>query len=144
MPKEIIVPAGSPIQSVEEVDQPGKRVACAARSAYGLWLERNLHQAELVQVSGLDDSFDLFVEQQLDALAGLLPRLITDVERLPGARILPGRFTAVQQAIGTPKDRDPAGFEYLRWFVEDAKASGLVAELIKKHNVSGLSVAPPA
>ena len=66
------------------------------------------------------------------------------MERLPGARILPGRFTAVQQAIGTPKDRDPAGFEYLRWFVEDAKASGLVAELIKKHNVSGLSVAPPA
>ena len=139
-----IVPAGSPIQSVDEVDQPGKRVACAARSAYGLWLERNLHHAELVQVSGLDDSFDLFVNQGLDALAGLLPRLITDVERLPGARILPGRFTAVQQAIGTPKGREDAGFEYLSWFVEDCKASGLVAELIKKHNVSGLSVAPPA
>lgn len=139
-----LVPPGSPIQSVAEVDQPGKRVACAARSAYGLWLERNLSHAELVQVDTLDESFQLFVEQGLDALAGLLPRLITDVERLPGARILDGRFTAVQQAMGTPRTRDGAGFEYLHAFVEDAKASGLVAALIDKHGVQGLSVAPAA
>jgi polar amino acid transport system substrate-binding protein len=129
---------------VDEVDQPGKRVACAARSAYGLWLERNLQHAELVQVSTLDDSFQLFIDQGLDALAGLLPRLITDVERLPGARILEGRFTAVQQAMGTPKGRDDAGFEYLQAFVEDAKASGFVARLIERHGVQGLSVAAAA
>ena len=139
-----LVPPGSTIQSVEEVDQPGKRIACAARSAYGLWLERNLQHAELVQVSTLDDSFQLFVDQGLDALAGLLPRLITDVERLPGARILEGRFTAVQQAMGTPKGRDDAGFEYLQAFVEDAKASGFVAGLIERHRVQGLSVAAAA
>ncbi len=139
-----LVPAGSPIQSVAEVDQPGKRVACAARSAYGLWLERNLQHAELVQVKGLDDSFNLLVEQGLDALAGLLPKLLDDVQKLPGARILEGRFTAVQQAMGTPKERDPAGFAYLRAFVEDCKASGFVQSLIDKHKVQGLSVAPAA
>ncbi len=139
-----MVPPGSDITSIDQVDQPGRRIASAARAAYDLWLERNLEHAELVQVSGLDGSFEALVEQNLDALAGLLPRLLTDVERLPGARILDGRFTAVQQAMGTPKDRDPAGFDYLRSFVEAAKASGLVASFIEKHEANGLSVADPA
>ena len=139
-----MVPPGSTIQSVDEVDQPGRRIASAARSAYGLWLDRNITQAEVVNAEGLDGSFEAFVGQGLDALAGLLPRLITDVERLPGARILPGRFTAVQQAMGTPRGRDQAGFDYLTAFVEDAKVSGFVAGLIAKHQVQGLSVAGPA
>ncbi len=137
-----LVPAGSPLTSIDQVDQPGIRIASAARAAYDLWLERNIQHAELVQVSGLDGSFDAFVEQKLDALAGLRPRLLSDVERLPGARILDGCFSTVQQAIGTPKDRDPAGFDYLVTFVEAAKSQGLVAELIAKHEVVGLSVAP--
>ncbi len=139
-----LVPAGSPITSVDEVDRPGIRIASAARSAYGLWLDRNIGHAKVVQAEGLDGSFEAFVDMKLDALAGLRPRLITDVERLPGARILPGRFTAVQQAIGTPRGRDEAGIEYLQAFVEDAKASGLVAGLIGRHNVQGLSVAGSA
>jgi polar amino acid transport system substrate-binding protein len=139
-----MVPPGSTVTTVEEVDQPGMRIASAARSAYGLWLERNIKHAELIQVTGLDASFEVLVEQGLDALAGLRPRLITDLERLPGARLLEGRFTAVQQAMGTPRERAIEGFEYLKSFVEDAKASGLVASLIEKHNVQGLTVAGPA
>jgi polar amino acid transport system substrate-binding protein len=138
-----LVPPGSSITTPEEVDQPGKRIASAARSAYGLWLDRNIRHAEIINATGLDGSFEAFVGQQLDALAGLRPRLLTDVERLPGARILEGSFTAVQQAIGTPRDRDPAGFAFLEAFVEDAKASGLVASLIERHGVKGLSVAGP-
>ena len=83
------------------------------------------------------------MNDKLDALAGLRPRLISDVEKIPGARLLDGKFTAVQQAIGTPKVRE-AGAAFLRSFVEEAKASGLVAELIERHSVRGLSVAPPA
>ncbi|MFT7598723.1 MAG: polar amino acid transport system substrate-binding protein [Acidimicrobiales bacterium] len=139
-----IVPADSDITSIDQVDQPGRRIASAARAAYDLWLERNITKAELVQVAGLDGSFDAFVEQKLDALAGLLPRLLTDVERVPGARILEGQFTTVQQAIGTPRDRDTAGAEYLADFVEAAKSAGLVADFIESHQVSGLSVAPAA
>lgn len=140
-----LVPAGSDITTIEQVDQPGRSIASAARSAYDLWLERNIQNAELVQVSGLEGAFDAFVEQGLDAMAGLRPKLITDVERLPGARILDGRFTAVQQAMGTPRDRDDAGFEYLVSFVEAAKADGYVAGLIGTHGVDGrLTVAAPA
>lgn len=140
-----LVPPGSAITSIDEVDQPGRRIASAHRSAYDLWLERNLKHAELVQVTGLDASFKALVEQDLDAMAGLRPGLINDVERLPGARILDGGFTAVRQAMGTPRDRDPAGFEYLSTFVEAAKAGGFVAERIAAHGVTGrLNVAPPA
>ncbi len=93
---------------------------------------------------GIGASFDTFVEQKLEALAGLRPRLVKDVEKLPGARILGGKFTAVQQAIGTKPDRE-AGAAFLRDFVDEAKASGFVAGLIEKHGVTGrLTVAPAA
>ncbi len=132
------------ITSIDQVDQPGRTVVGPARSAYGLWLERNISRAELVLVEGLGGAYDAWVEQGIDALAGLRPGLLSDVEKMPGARILDGRFTAVQQAMGTPKDRDGAGFEYLGRFVEAAKADGLVAGFIEAHGVQGLSVAPPA
>ena len=138
-----LVPADSQIQAMTDVDQPGVRIAVAARSAYDLYLTRNIQHAELVRVAGLNASYDLFVSDKLDALAGLRPRLISDVEKLPGARLLDGKFTAVQQAIGTPRDREAAA-AFLRDFVEEAKASGLVGQFIERHRVRGLSVAPPA
>ena len=139
-----LVPAESPIQSIDEVDRDGVRIAVSARSAYELWLSDNIRHAELVLAQGIEASINTFVEQKLEALAGLRPRLVDDVKKLPGARILDGRFTAVQQAIGTKPDRE-AGAAFLRDFVEEAKASGFVASLIDKHGVSGrLTVAPPA
>jgi polar amino acid transport system substrate-binding protein len=137
-----MVPPGSPIKTIAEVDQPGKRISVSARSAYDLWLERNIKQATLVRATGLDGSYDQFVAEKMDALAGLRPRLLTDVAKLPGARILDGQFTAVQQAVGTPRSNS-AGAAFLQKFVEEAKASGFVAKLIEKHKVRGLSVAPP-
>jgi polar amino acid transport system substrate-binding protein len=69
--------------------------------------------------------------------------LLNDIKKMPGATILDGKFSAVQQAVGTPK-RNTAGAQFLAAFVEDAKKSGLVASFIAKHNVKGLSVAPLA
>lgn len=139
-----LVPAGSPIRSIEEVDREGVRIAVYGRAAYGLWLADNIKHAELVKTDGMDASFDIFVKEKLDALAGLRPRLIKDVEKLPGSRLLEGKFSAVQQAIGTKPERK-AGAAFLKNFVEEAKASGLVAGLIEKHGVTGrLTVAPPA
>ena len=138
-----LVAGGSALREIEDVDRDGVRISVAGGSAYDLFLSRSLEHAELVRASGLDGSFDLFVEQKLDALAGLRPRLISDVERLPGARILDGRFTAVQQAVGTPRPRE-GGAAFLRELVEEAKASGLVQRLIDRHRVRGLSVAPAA
>lgn len=137
-----LVPAGSPIKSIAEVDRPGIRIAISARSAYDLWLERNLKHAELVRERG-DDVMKRFVSDKLDAMAGLRPGLMKNQQQVPGSRILDGNFTTVQQAAGAPTGR-PAGAKYLREFIEDVKATGLVAKLIEKNNVKGLTVAPKA
>jgi polar amino acid transport system substrate-binding protein len=139
-----LVPAGSAIRSVGEVDQPGRRAAVTARSAYGLWLENNFNRGELLQFDTADAAIKACVDQKMDAYAGLRPGLIDVAAKLPGSRILDGQFTAVQQAVGTPK-KNSAAFPFLRDFVEEAKASGLVASLIERHGVTGrLSVAPAA
>ena len=138
-----LVPAGSKITAIDQVDRPGIRIAVSARSAYDLWLERNIKHATVLRVEGGAGALAKFRDEGLEALAGLRPGLLSDVEKLPGARILDGQFTAVQQAIGTQK-RNSAGAAFLREFVEEAKASGLVARLIEQHKVRGLSVAKAA
>ena len=138
-----LVPAGSKLQSMDDVDRAGVRIAISARSAYDLYLSRHLKHATLVRVEGIDSAYRQFVKEGLDALAGLKPGLLANAEELKGSRILEGCFTTVQQAMGTPV-KCQAGAAYLRQFVEEAKASGLVARLIAKHRVRGLSVAPAA
>lgn len=138
-----LVPAGSAITDIGQVDQPGIRIAVTARSAYDLWLERNIRHATLIRTDSLDSACDVFVADKLEVLAGLRPRLLNDVRKLPGARILDGQFTAVQQAIGTAR-ANTAAAAWLHDFVEEAKASGLVARLIAQHGVTGLSVGDPA
>jgi len=138
-----LVPAGSPIRSMADVDRAGVRIAVADKSAYDLFLSRNLKHAQLMRAEGIDGSYELFVGQKLDVLAGLKPRLVTDAEKLPGSRVLDGRFTAVQQSIGSPRGRD-AGAKCLREFIEEVKASGFVARAIESYGVRGVSVAPKA
>ncbi len=96
-----LVPPDSPIRSVAEVDQPGRRVAVTARSAYGLWLENNYKRGELLQFDNAEAALKAFDSEKLDAYAGLRPGLIEIQRARPGSRILDGKFTAVQQAVGT-------------------------------------------
>lgn len=136
-----LVPHGSSLKTIADVDAPGIRIAVNARSAYDLWLTRHIVHAKLARADGLDAAFRLFRDEGLEALAGLRPGLMANVEALPGARILEGKFTAVQQAVGTARS-NAAGATFLRDFVEDAKSSGLIQNLIDRHRVRGLSVAP--
>jgi polar amino acid transport system substrate-binding protein len=133
----------SPLRTIADVDAKGVRIAVSARSAYGLWLENNIKKATLVQVSGLDGAFRKFYDEKFDVLAGLRPGMLKDIETHPGLRIMDGKFAAVQQAVGCNKPATE-GARYIAEFVENAKKSGLVASLIAKHKVVGLSVAPPA
>jgi polar amino acid transport system substrate-binding protein len=140
-----LVPAGSPLAAIAEVDRPGIRIAVTARSAYDLWLARNIKEAQVIRSEGGGDvAFKQFVDDRMEAFAGLRPGLLAYRDKLPGSRILDGQFTAVQQPVGTARG-NAAGAAFLRDFVEEAKKSGLVARLIERHGVTGrLSVAPPA
>jgi polar amino acid transport system substrate-binding protein len=143
IPATYLVPAGSTIRTIADVDREGVRIAVAEKSAYELWLSRNITRAKLVLTKGIDASYNAFVNDKLEVLSGLRPRLLTDVQKLPGARILDGQFTAVQQAVGTPK-KNAAAFAFLRDFVEESKKNGLIASLIERHGVVGrLAVASP-
>src|SRR5262245_46089610 len=110
IPATYLVPAGSPLKTLADVDRKGVRIAVAEKAAYDLYLARNIKNAELVRAQGIQGSYDLFVKSKLDALAGLKARLLSDVETLPGSRILEGQFTSVQQAVGTPKGHEGADY----------------------------------
>ena len=138
-----VVPAGSAIRSIDEVDRPGVRIAVAEKSGYELYLTRVLKNAQLVRVAGIKTAEERFVADKLEALAGLKPQLLELAPKIAGARIIDGHFTEVRHTVGTPKGLAAAN-AYLRDLVEDVKASGLVAEWIRKSGVKGLSVAPPA
>jgi polar amino acid transport system substrate-binding protein len=135
-----LVPAASPLRSIAEVDRPGIRIAVTDRTAYGLWLDRNIRHAELVRTGTIDDAATVFAAEGLEALAGLRPRLVKDLRAMPGATMLEGRFMAVQQALGTPL-RNAAALPWMRRFVAASVESGFVAERIARHGVEGLTVA---
>jgi polar amino acid transport system substrate-binding protein len=141
IPVTFLVPAGSAIRRIEDVDRDGVRIAVSERSAYDLFLSRTLKKAQLIRAPGIPASYNYFVEQKLEALAGLKPKLVEEAERLPGSRILDGQITGVQQAIGAPKGREAAA-RYLREFAEDVKRSGFVAQAIERNGVRGVTVAP--
>ena len=136
-----LVPASSTIRDAAEVDRAGVRVTAAARANYELYLQRNLKTAKLLSMPNNDAAFGELAAGRADALAGLTEALINASKKLPGSRIVAGRFMAVQQSIAVPKGKD-AGLTYLKGVVEEAKKSGLVARALEKTGARGVAVAP--
>ena len=137
-----LVKQDSPLQRNEEVDRPGVRVAVGKGSAYDLFLTREIKHAQLHRAPTSPTTVDFFLSEQLDVAAGVKQQLQMDAARLPQLRLLPGRFMVIEQAMGLPKGRSPEAQAYLRQFVEDMKASGFVADALKKHKIEGASIAP--
>ncbi len=136
-----LVRKDAPFKSCSDVDTKGVSIITRGGSAYGLWLERNIKNAKLILTKTGDEAKARFISDKVDAYAGLRDGLAKDVLKNPDMRILPGKFAAVQQAVGTLK-KNKAGIAFLREVVEDAKASGLIAKWIEKHKANGLTVAP--
>jgi polar amino acid transport system substrate-binding protein len=137
-----LVREASPLQRNEEVDQANVRVTVGLGSAYDLYLTRSLKQANIVRAPSSPAVVDTFIAQNLDVAAGVTQQLQADAQRIPGLRLLPGRFMVIEQAMGTPKSRGQAAADGLRAFVEEMKASGFVAEALKRHGIQGATVAP--
>lgn len=138
-----LVTQDSPLKAIEDVDGPGIRIAAGKGSAYDLYLTRHLEHAKLVYASTSAGAPDLFIKDHLDAAAGIRTPLIEFAREHPGFRVLPGRFMAINQAMGVPKGRG-AGYAFLREFVEEMKASGSIAEAIAASGHMDAAVAPPA
>ena len=137
-----MVPQASPLHANEDVDRAGHRVTVGKGSAYDLFLSRTLTQAEIVRAPTSPAVVEVFVAQQLEVAAGVKQQLEADLQRFPGHRLLPGRFMVIQQAMGMPKSRGDQAAAWLKQFVEDMKASGQVADALRRHGIEGASVAP--
>ncbi|MEM7744648.1 MAG: transporter substrate-binding domain-containing protein [Pseudomonadota bacterium] len=131
-----LVPESSGAVSLEDIDMPGMRIAVSDRSAYDLYLSRTLQNATLLRGEGLAGTVDLFVAEELDALAGLRPALLENAKELAGARVLDGRFTTVRQAIGVHPENTEAA-KFVADFVHTVRTDGTVQGLIDRHGMTG-------
>ena len=138
-----LVRGDSPLRDNAEVDQPGHRVVVGKGSAYDLFLTRELKHAQIVRSALSRTVIDDFVAQNLEVAAGVKQQLVMESKRFERLRMLPGHFMLIQQAMGMPKLRPEPAVALLRRFVEEAKASGFVADALARHHIEGAAVAPP-
>lgn len=137
-----LVKEGSPLQENSEVDQAGNRIVVGKGSAYDLYLTRELKHAEILRSPTSPTVVDTFIEHGAEVAAGVKQQLESDAQRVPGLRLLPGRFMVIQQAMGLPKGRGDEAAAVLRQYVENMKASGFIADALARHGIQGASVAP--
>lgn len=138
-----LVRIDSPLQKIEDVDRGDVRIAVGNGAAYDLFLSRTLHRARVVRADTSAAALDLFASKHLDAAAGVRQALTSYAQTHPGFRVIDGRFTAIEQAMAIPKGRNH-GLNFLRSFVEDLKATGFIAEALRRSGDRNATVAPPA
>ena len=68
--------------------------------------------------------------------------VISRAANFGGLLLLPGRFMVIEQTMWLPRGRSDGVAAALRSFVDDMKASGFVADALKRHGIQGASVAP--
>jgi polar amino acid transport system substrate-binding protein len=136
-----VVPADSPITFTADVDRDGIRIGVRPGSAYDLFLSRTLQHATVVRD---DDSTSMFSAHHVEVLAGIRQPMTEFVSSHDGFRLLAPRFMEIRQALGTTRARGPETVQYLRDFIEELKASGFIAESLRRANQPAAAVAPPA
>jgi polar amino acid transport system substrate-binding protein len=133
----------SPLRDIGEVDRAGNRIVVGEKSAYDLFLTREIKEATIVRTALSERVVDLFIETGAEVAAGVRQQLERDAKRVPNVRVLDGRFMTIRQAMGVAKSRGAQAATYLGDFVEELKASGFVAKALVRNLVQGASVAPP-
>ena len=133
----------SPLKRIEDFDRKGLRIAVATKSAYDLYLTREIKQATLVRYPTSQAAIDAFVAGQTDAAAGVKQPLVATARKDPGLRVIDGAFMSIGQASGVPKAREGAA-RYLREFIEEMKANGVVRRALDSSGNPDAAVAPAA
>jgi polar amino acid transport system substrate-binding protein len=137
-----MVPKDSALKTPADVDQPGIRIAIGENSAYDLYLSRTLRHAKLMRTAGgCCKNIELFRAEKLEVVAGVRQPLAAFAKDHADVRVMEQPFQQIRQAMATPKGR-PAAAAYLRAFIEEMKASGFVADALKRSNQGDAQVAP--
>lgn len=133
----------SRFQGVADLDQDGVRIAVGLKTAYDLYLTREIKRAQLVRGPSSVAAIEQYVGESLDAAAGVRQPLDKFAASHPGHRVLAQSFMVIRQASGVPKGR-PAAHAFLADFIEEAKRSGFVARALAESGVGEVTLAPPA
>ena len=137
-----LVPPGSPISTMADVDRPGTRVAVQEKSQPDVFLSRTLKNAAVVRAPSLAGTLEMLKTGRADVIFSIKPSLFEASNQLPGSRVLDGRPGVDPHAMAIPKGRD-LGVAYARKFIEEAKSEGLVKASIERAGIRGAVVAPP-
>jgi polar amino acid transport system substrate-binding protein len=142
IPATYLVRSRAPFVTPSDVDQVATRIAVARGSAYDLWLSRHIQSAKLVRAASIEGAVQLFIDENLEALAGLRAHLLLQEIAIPQTRVLASAFSSVRQAIGTPP-RNTATLSFLNSYARWAVESGLIQDLIERHGIRGVELASP-
>lgn len=134
------VPRDSPLTTVADVDRTGVRIGVKRGSAYDLFLSRTLQHASVVRG---DEGVDAFRVQGLEVAAGIRQPVTAFVETHPDVRLIEGPFMLIQQAVAVGRTKRPETHQFLRELVEELKATGFIAEALRRTG-QPITVAPPA
>jgi polar amino acid transport system substrate-binding protein len=136
-----LIPGGSSISTMADVDRPGIRVAVQERSGPDVFFSRTLRNAVVIRASSNPAALEAVKSGRADVMGSIKPILFEMLNELPGSRVLDGRPGIDPHAMAMPKGRD-LGVAYARQFIEDAKSDGLVKAAIERAGLRGVVVAP--
>lgn len=136
-----LVPPGSTISALSDVDKANVRIGVVEKSSPDSYLTGNIRSATLIRAPTVPAVVESLRAGTVDAVFGTKAGMLSQVEKLPGARVLEGRSGAEETAMALPKGRD-RGAAYVRRFVESAKSEGLVQAAIERAALRGVVVAP--
>jgi len=131
----------SALREIADFDQPGVRIAVGLKTAYDLYLSREIKRAQLIRADSSEAAIARFLSDDLEAVAGVRQPLVSAAARNAKLRVVDGSFMVIRQAAGVPKGR-PLAAAYLTEFIESAKASGFVKAALQESGISDVSVAP--
>jgi polar amino acid transport system substrate-binding protein len=140
--QSFLVPQNSPIQSVADIDQPGRRISGGKGDSITLFLARALKQAKLIETDNTPaDTKQKFANGEIDAFGANRQRLTNMAAEMPGYRLLPDNIFDVPQTIIVPKEK-PEVLAEINQFINEVRDSGFLAAAIERSRIPGVEVAP--
>jgi polar amino acid transport system substrate-binding protein len=136
-----MVPSGSTIGDVAEVDRPGTRIFGVENTATIRAARHSLKNTTAIGLVSLKDVLDKFRAGEADAIALGRESLLSLLPDFPGARVLAGKFLSSGTALAVPKGNSVA-LTVFTAILEDLKADGTIRAIFDKHGLTNSMVAP--
>ena len=143
LPHTLLVRPGSRIQTLDQADQPGVRIASEAGAPHTPVLAGQLHHATLVRVDADTEGLAMLKAGQVDAFADARLAMPGDQANVPGSTVLTEDFFTIRFGFAIAKGH-AATLAWLSAFVEQLKASGAVKEVLDSAHLDAVKVAPAA